>query len=542
MGFLVLRSSVTAGGGGGDWWAEGQLNDGEFIPSKLTPQVNYPRPDAETAATDFHRNAFHDGSAGMKYHIMPAIHGGAHPWMFRLRSGPSWLSMPYQFYRGVDANIDTLPYGYIEGTPTAQGTHTVIIDARDQEGNELTIEYELVVGSSAFLFVSKDSGNDSNDGTIGSPFQTAAKVFGASDAATTYPDKIVVLRSAATDYALTAHASGEIQWNGARKPKAVISYPGETVTFDMTNANFRPDNNPGMYFGCGDLTGPLRTRGTCLIQPDAYVFRVEATNMNRVKFHGVDFIDPISQTDGPDTNSTSIFTPFNVTPRQYWSISCCTESGRTRVGIANNNMLGACLFSISKLVVQFCNFVCETEDEYTQGLTLKDTIRDSSILWTRSAPACVTIDGAGVAMPIMYQNGGGNGECVGCVVTGGRIDLCSQASMTYGTGHYVSRCTVYANDFQQLYAIRGVHEPGTGRVFESYDCVLVGRLGSVTTNVDDTGSISYIWNGDGTPGGTNTPIDPTTGRLRNITSGTQYRTLYEATSTPKGHVYRVAAA
>lgn len=439
-------------------------------------------------------------------------------------------------YRGVDGNGDTLPYGYVvwnvDQAYTSMSPAAFQVTARDQAGATVTFSWTVVAGTANHLFVSRDSGNDSNDGSYGSPFASLAKVFGASSGTTTYPDKQIWIRGSATAYALSAHSGGILTLNGSTKPVSIRSFPGEDVEIDASTAQFAFDNCADFVFA-GSIDHRLTITGSTSTPADAHTFRMES-GASRVWFDNIWFKNPVSKTGGSDTNSTSIFAPFSVTPRNYWFINNCLESGRTRTGGANNNMLMHCLFSVHNALTQFCKATQTASEDFTQGITYKDSNENFTVRFCTSGTIPVGSTGSGQALLAMYQNAGGDGEFVGCFIVGGRADINGQEDINTGTGHNVSRCTIYAADFQEVYGIRAGAVVGA-QTFTSSNNVVVARTTESTANVTNSGNITYFWNGDGNPGGSATPIDPSTGRLRNITAGTQYRTLYEGTASSKGH-------
>lgn len=185
-----------------------QLPAGHFKSAKMAMAAVYPRPDAETQATAYCRNAY----PGIQYKIPLAVQGGAWPFYYEPITLPSGATLG-QMYGDAD-------YGVLKWTPPGSGTHSFHIRVHDQDGNTVDLQWSSTVGTSWALFVDPTNGNDTNAGTLVSPKQTLA---GAWSAAT--GGKHLILRGG-------THAMGGTLSLNSTTVIGMIGYPGEVATID----------------------------------------------------------------------------------------------------------------------------------------------------------------------------------------------------------------------------------------------------------------------------------------------------------------------
>lgn len=531
------------------WWNAGQLLPGAWQPKdlNLADPVFFPRPDSETGilgSTAFapHRVCYRDGVEDFKYIVQPLVFGLAEPVMWHLEPGnPSWLTIPYPFYRGVDANGDTLPYGWCEGVPDqdyASGAPcTISMRYRDQAGQTGVITWTMYTTSSTtyYRFVSQ-TGSDSNGGTRAAPYATLGKVTGATASSTTFPKCNIVIRGSGTPYAQTAQTGGTlpgtIYLDPSRTPINFMAWPGEDVQISLTNGQFRLSNcSDGGFLGAPGHE--LQLVGSSSVSDETHGMWMD--NFNRFTLRDVYFVNPVSKVNNRETNSTSIHTASG-TACNYLTMTNCKETGRTVSGGANNQYLLFNLFAVQYSAAQFCIGRATVTEEYTGGLCWKDSNHYfGNRFCTSELNTASGYGSGGQAMLAMDQSSGSNGLMVGCKVMGGYIGWNLQSG---GSGpHWSQRCTVYSAQLQENMAIRAFTTAGSPTFFSKAD-VLIGRTAFATGNVTVTlTEANYLWNSDGLPGGVNTPINPATGLLRNISGGNQYASLYKGTTSARGHQY-----
>lgn len=549
LGAAIAAANATAAAGtaavtgGASWWLPGQLGAGHWRPKVLDGYVAFPRPDSETGilgstATAAHRVCYYDGVNPFKYFVHPHVLGMAEPIMWNLDIAPPWASIPYPFYRGVDVNGDAIPYGWVEGTPTqaysAGSPAAFQVTGRDQNGETVVINWTMYTDNSFYLFVDNVNGSDANAGDIAHPFQTLGKVMGAATSSTTYPNKIICIRGRGTPYAMAIQTggAGTAYLDGARTPISYMSYPDEDVTISLANSQLRISHiaDGGIY---GTPAHPISLSGSSSTSAEAHGIWIDEND--RFTFRNIRFPNPVSRTAGLETNTTSIHAGSQTVHRKHISLTDCEETGRTTVGGANNNYMLHNMFCTDYSGAQFCRGKCTVTDDFTNGLTWKDSNTYCvSRFCTSALYSASGTGGGGQGMLAMSQTTGGQVSFVGCLVVGGYLGFNLQAG---GIGpFYSTRNTIYASDLQENQAIRGVAS-GSATFFSDADAI-VARSQAVTANVSATNTeVQYLWNGDGAPGGVNTPFDKVTGKLRNISGGTQWAALYDRTALSRGHVY-----
>ena len=110
--------------------------------------------------------------------------------------------------------------------------YTVEILVTDQDGASAQVSYVITVTDSMndFVFVDSAIGNDnSGDGSIGNPFATMARIYGADNNATGFRQAAIVLAAGNYD---VPNIDGNFELN-ANKPMVWLAYTGETVVLDF---------------------------------------------------------------------------------------------------------------------------------------------------------------------------------------------------------------------------------------------------------------------------------------------------------------------
>ena len=244
------QSSLSAFGSGttlnnstpGVW----QLAAGHYVGSKFSPSLNHPRPDSETYTHERHRWAYYDGVNSIEYRLPIGIVGGSPPMHYTLTTFPTGMTI------GSDPS-DGVNYGVIRWTPGGTFTNaTVAFKVEGQDGTQVVGSFTISTSSSTdhFIFVSP-SGNNANSGAIGSPLLNTRGWFKDNQDDTTFTGRIVYYRTGTYTWYLdpTAGQPGNGTFEYENKPLAHLAYPGETVSFDMSQCKlFIGQGVNGLYF------------------------------------------------------------------------------------------------------------------------------------------------------------------------------------------------------------------------------------------------------------------------------------------------------
>lgn len=230
-----------------------------FLPMR---QV-YPAPTG-VATYEPHLWAYYKPSTGdtFQWRERVGVSFGRWPYIYQLVSGPPGMAFGATVWStswdGTPAAAYVAGYGQLRWTPTAAITSTsdpnslVSVNVIDQDGNTLNIQWHIltsddVANGGVFFFENADTGSDSaGNGSKASPWQTLTYAFGTSYHASgtehgaAPADSIGVLEGATADYVFPAYADNNsayldsFQWNPTYKPNALIGYPGQTATIDLS--------------------------------------------------------------------------------------------------------------------------------------------------------------------------------------------------------------------------------------------------------------------------------------------------------------------
>ena len=160
-------------------------------------------------------NRFYKTYTGIEYNVGLGVIGGLWPFTYSLVTNPSGMTI------NSSTGVITWP------TPTETGSpHSVTARVTDSEGTQRDISWTITVTTTGFKFLDATSGNDSNDGSIGSPWQTMSKL---TDAAAS---DFIIFRGG--NYATPAATN----WDGDIRPVVWMKYPGETVNIDAFLGNY----------------------------------------------------------------------------------------------------------------------------------------------------------------------------------------------------------------------------------------------------------------------------------------------------------------
>jgi len=202
----------------------GLLAPGRFIPAKmpLTAQrVVLPRPDAETSARAFHRNAH----VGLPYELPIVVQGGSWPFVYELVEAPAGASLGRAY---GDPH-----YGILRWTPDASGTFSFTVRVRDQDGGSVQFNWSGTVSAAWVRFVDAVNGSDaSGNGSLALPWRTLAHAY------TQVQDGgALCLRTGqyqAPAESMNIAVSGG---TGAGRVGSLFGWPGESATIDCSTQN-----------------------------------------------------------------------------------------------------------------------------------------------------------------------------------------------------------------------------------------------------------------------------------------------------------------
>jgi uncharacterized repeat protein (TIGR01451 family) len=288
------------------------LPSGYFIPAKRPMQQIYPRPDIETNTWARHRWAYYDGINAIEYRIPIGVSFGAYPYKFICLACPSGMTVGS--YYG-DSN-----YGVVTWTPNGPATNAAVtVRVIDQQLNTLDITWTVSTSSSTshFIFTDNINGNDSiGAGTITAPFKTPAKSLSP-----TYATTINYFRTG------TYVINNSI--GAAASPMALLNYPGEAVTFDMSTGSLGGTGSVSDVF----LQGITFSGGVSTVASQRTIWL--GGSYDRQTFHALSFINPINGGAVTD-NASSIFFESNSSYRRYIYIADSSEIGRP-VGVGQNS-------------------------------------------------------------------------------------------------------------------------------------------------------------------------------------------------------------
>ncbi len=362
----------------------------------------YPRPDTETSAYARHRWAYYDGANPVQYRIPVGVRGGAYPYVFTLLSGPPGMSIPAPYYQPgwTQAQALAAGYGEVVWTPTASVSGaTVQVQVTDQAGASITVEWTVSTSSSTsqFIFLDPVNGVDTNSGTIGAPIKTLAKAFGSTHGAVTFPNAILYLRSGTA--ATYVQGTGAIQITSGASPMAMVGFPGESATIDMSNsptgsstAGFMDSSSANDLFlqNLAITGGPS---GTSNFRQFSFL------NLNdRYTAHNISFPNVFAGTSTSDNASTFYWNDptgtGSTTVRNYIYLKGVSETNRANSGSNSFGIMD--VYKSQYGLVEFCS--C-TGNGGGYAFFLKASTPD----WTRRCNTSVITSTGGYAFATFAQ-------------------------------------------------------------------------------------------------------------------------------------------
>lgn len=242
----------------------------------MAPTVVYPRADSETNAHARHRWAHPD----VEYRIPGAVvQGGAWPFRYELLEGPTDATIGSELSLVGEVQVAGPDYGIVRWTPAASEEGQQFdfrVGVTDQDGTTVEATWSVTVDASRFLFVAP-SGDDGGAGTIAAPLQSAAGWYGGDADDATHAGKLVYFREGQFTPLGDPSSNDNLRIEADTKPLSFMAYPGESVVFDSTGANWT------FWDGCDDVFfSGIHFEGSKLSQPDGTPIR----NARTVAFYG----------------------------------------------------------------------------------------------------------------------------------------------------------------------------------------------------------------------------------------------------------------
>lgn len=339
---------------------------GHYEPALLPMRVVYPRPSTETNTYSPERVAYFNPTTqtGILYRKRVGVSFGSWPYVYQLISGPpgmyieatrwdaSWNGNPIAAY--------TAGYGMVVWTPTAAissgSPTTVTVRVYDQNyqtdpSSYVDVTWPIhtdtdIASGGVFGFIDVVNGNDSNNGSLSSPWQTPRKAFGSNYSTNVNQGTSIYARAgsysganALPGWTDNSSNGGEylFEFNPQKKPAALIGYPGENPTF--------------VFDGTGSTTGAASmcvAVGNDLLVQDIKLSGYDSSQLNyrwittgtayRSTFLGISG-DTIGDGSGGGSNAGLMFffdAPLGA-EGTYGFVSGCTVTNRQSAGGGGNS-------------------------------------------------------------------------------------------------------------------------------------------------------------------------------------------------------------
>lgn len=198
---------VEAGGGGASGGAGGSAAGGSGANGGAAGSAQGGPPSFTGWPLEFIETDLTTAYPNIEYYSRFAVVGGLYPYTFKLLKAPS----------GMQVQTRT---GEIKWTPTQNDTSAAVeVQVTDRSGATQTRSYTIQVTKANFYFVDATNGNDSNPGTLASPFKTllGVQTKGLPPTATLYVKH--------GTYVSTPIKMSEM-------PSIVMAYPGDKPVLD----------------------------------------------------------------------------------------------------------------------------------------------------------------------------------------------------------------------------------------------------------------------------------------------------------------------
>jgi Putative Ig domain len=174
-------------------------------------------------------NRYYKAYPNIEYNVKVGVLGGTFPFVYSLTTKPTGMTI------NADTGVITWPIPTTSGSP-----HNVTVSVKDAENTTVTRSWTVTVTTSGFYFLDAVTGNDSNNGSLSSPWKTMAAWDKGDKNDTTYKNAFLYYR-AGTYYTRAAGVywedSGRLPLYGGGKPNVWLGYPGETAVIDVNGAH-----------------------------------------------------------------------------------------------------------------------------------------------------------------------------------------------------------------------------------------------------------------------------------------------------------------
>ena len=301
------------------WEGTGSLFRGHWIPRKFDAVIVHPRPTAETAVYEQHKNAY----PGIAWSTRVLVFGGAYPFRFELVTAPAGMTIGATLIASGDVLVEPANYGKLEWANPTTGDHTITVRVYDQDygrgvspSSYVEVTWTLTVGTTNWVFIDPVTGNNANAGTLAAPFADTTPFITGS----TYANKCVMLR--AGTMTLVGMGGGNYTAN-ASAPKVFVGYPGETAQIYFTSGYF----NPSVAGFC--LYNLSLEHSTTMWATNQWV--VAQYQGERTLISENEFLHYEMGTSGTN-NAAVVFNDFQTTHRQYQGYAYNTFTGQTGSG------------------------------------------------------------------------------------------------------------------------------------------------------------------------------------------------------------------
>jgi len=227
-------AAVVSGGGKGSLPESYQLPAANFVAAKRPLKILQPH---QTLTSS--ESVYSWAEPGVTYELPISAVFGAYPYFFEIVDGPVSMTVGEFFVLGGDGVTLIRPtnYGVVSFDVPASGmdSFTYTVRITDQEGNSESVVVNVTVSANKFLHLDA-SAADGGAGTAVSPLNKFSDVWKNDTDDATYAGKI--LRIHAGNYVLYGDPgnSGNVNFDGSKKPKIWINQPGETPVFDCSQA------------------------------------------------------------------------------------------------------------------------------------------------------------------------------------------------------------------------------------------------------------------------------------------------------------------
>lgn len=172
-------------------------------------------------------NRFYKQYPGIEYNVRLGVIGGVYKtFVFSLPTAPSGMTID-----SATGEI-TWPNPVTSGSP-----HAVTARVVDSEGTQQEVSWTVTVTTSGFKFIDSVSGNDSNDGSLGSPWASMSKISDSS------AGDFLYFRTGSY-----SSPAGSNSLDGDTESLVWMAYPGETPNFNFAAGDYFISNGTNRIY------------------------------------------------------------------------------------------------------------------------------------------------------------------------------------------------------------------------------------------------------------------------------------------------------